>query len=203
MSEQPLSNSDIVLYSLSLLDGTTKKVASETIAIKSFELEPSRFSWRLYPQYPDIEAVRIALFDARKGKNGSLVVGRYGKATGKKVADGWIFSPEGIVWLENNRARIARALGSNQAPVKRTEVSKKLGDLESSTAFKKYAKENSCSSVQLYEFTDFLNASLDTPSSILRDKIAKIRALAATGKNQKILDFIEQCEKRFSTTLKI
>jgi len=203
MKEYLLTNIDIVLYALSLLGGATKKVPSENIAIKSFELEPSRFSWRLYPQYPDIEAVRISLFDARKRKNGNLVSGRYGKATGKKVADGWIFSPEGILWLENNQIRITRALGSSESPIKRTEISKKLNELESSVAFRKYIKDGSCSNIKTYEFTDFLNASLDTPASILRDRIAKVRALSASGKKQKLLDFVELCEKYFSGLLKI
>ncbi|HXK38777.1 MAG TPA: hypothetical protein VJ043_01670, partial [Candidatus Paceibacterota bacterium] len=64
MIREELTNVDIVLYALYLLKGATKKVPTETIAIKSFELARSRFSWRLYPKYPDIEAVRIALFDA-------------------------------------------------------------------------------------------------------------------------------------------
>lgn len=203
MSEYPLTNIDVVLYALSLLGGTTKKIPSESIAIKSFDLEPSRFSWRSYPQYPDIEAVRIALFDARKRKNGNLVSGRYGKATGKKIADGWIFSPEGILWLERNQARIARALGKKQSTINRTELSKKLSELESSIAYRKFLKDNGCFNIKPYEFTDFLSASLDTPVAILRDRIVKICALAATGKRQKLLNFIDQCEKQFSHLLKI
>ncbi|MEX2028003.1 MAG: hypothetical protein WD988_00705 [Candidatus Curtissbacteria bacterium] len=201
MSESFLTNIEIVLYALFLLGGTTKKIPYERIAIKSFELDRSRFSWRLYPEYPDAEITRKALSDAKRTKNGGLVRGRYGRATGDLVADGWIFTPEGIIWVEKNRMRVAQSLGINQNQVNRTEISKKLKELESSVAFKKYLHDNACMNIKPYEFTDFLNASLDTPPSILRDRIDKLSALAKTGKKQKLLDFITQCEKHFPNLL--
>lgn len=202
MKKEDLTNVDIVLYALYLLGGTTKKLPTETIAIKSFELAPSRFSWRLYPKYPDLEAVRLALFDARREKNGTLVMGRYGKATGKRVSDGWIFSPKGIVWIEENTQRLSRLFEMKPVTAQRTEIDKKLHRYEDSSAFKLFLKERSCNNIKPYEFTDFLNASLDTPAPMLRDRINKVRALAATGKRKKLLEFIDECEGCFSDLLK-
>ncbi|OGY99222.1 MAG: hypothetical protein A3B13_02230 [Candidatus Liptonbacteria bacterium RIFCSPLOWO2_01_FULL_45_15] len=202
MIREELTNVDIVLYALYLLKGATKKVPTETIAIKSFELARSRFSWRLYPKYPDIEAVRIALFDARKEKNGALVVGRYGKATGKKISDGWIFSPKGIIWIEENTQRLSRLLEAKPIVSKRTEVDKMLHGYENTTAFRQFLKVGTCENIKPYEFTDFLNASLDTPPSVLRDRINKVRALAASGKRAKLLEFIDKCESNFASLLK-
>ena len=203
MAKEELTNVDIVLYALYLLGGTTKKIPTENIAIKSFRLAPSRFSWRLYPQYPDLEAVRLALFDARREKNGTLVIGRYGKAAGKKVSDGWIFSPKGVSWIENNIQRLSFLLKTKPVVARRTEIDKKLHDYEDSSAFKLFLKEGSCKNIKFYEFTNFLNASLDTPSPVLRDRINKVRALAASGKRKKLLEFINECENYFSNLLKV
>lgn len=201
MSNEDLTNMDVVLYALYLLDGSKKKVFTEDIVLKSFELTPSRFSWRRYPKYPDIEPARRILISARDEKQ--LITGRSGEVKGLKPSDGWIFSPDGILWIEKNKSRIAQYLDINPKPVNRTDVSRKLNELENSTAYKKFLKYKRCTDIKPYEFTDFLNASLDTPPSILRDRIDKISALAATGKNKKLLNFISECKKHFIGLLKL
>ncbi len=202
MSNEDLTNIDVVLYSLFLLGGTQKKVFTEDIAKKSFELAPSRFSWRRYPEYPDIEPTRKSLMDARNQK--ALIAGRAGEAKGFKPSDGWIFSPKGIAWIEKNKSRIARTFNiSNRKSVNRTNLSKKLNELETSTAYNKFLKDKSCANIKPYEFTDFLNASLDTPPAILRDRVDRTSALAADGKNKKLLDFIDECKKHFSSLLRL
>lgn len=197
MNKEQLTNLDVVLYTLYLLSGTTKKVFTEEIAIKSFELVPQYFSWKLYPQYPNLDAVRVALFDAQKPKNGGLVIGRYGKAMSGKLADGWIFSPTGIAWIDQNKSRIAKLLRISQ-PVPRTDIGEKVYKLENSTAYKKFIKEKSCTNIKPYEFTDFLDASLDTPAIVLRERVNRIKAIAAMAKRKKLLDFLEESEKYFS-----
>ncbi len=201
MSNEDLTNVDVVLYVLNLLGGMRKKVFTEDIAKKSFELVPSRFSWRRYTDYPDIEPARKALMEARNQKG--LITGRAGEVKGIKPSDGWIFSPKGVLWIEKNKFKIARALGDNPKPVDRNDLSRKLNELEKSSAYKKFLRVGGCMDIKPYEFTDFLNASLDTPSPILKDRIDKINALAATGKKQKLLDFISECEKHFSGLLNV
>ncbi len=201
MSNDDRTNIDVVLYALYLLGGTRKKVFTEDLAKKSFELTPSRFSWRRYPEYPDIEPTRRTLITARDEKR--LITGRSGEVKGLKPSDGWIFAPEGIIWIEKNKTRIAQTFGKNLKPVDRTDLSKKLNELETSTAYKKFLKEGNVKTIKPYEFTDFLNASLDTPPPIIKDRIDKLSALAATGKKQKLLDFIIQCKMHFSGFLKL
>ena len=201
MSGEGLTNIDVVLYALYLLNGTRKKVFTEDIAKQSFELAPSRFSWRRYPEYPDIDPTRKRLYEARDERK--LITGRAGEVRGSKPSDGWIFSPQGILWIEKNKSRLARTFDSKPKPVNRTDLSKKLSELKSSTAYKKFLRDAGCTNIKPYEFTDFLNASLDTPNSILRDRIDKISVLAATSKNKVLLNFIDECKKHFSNLLKL
>ncbi len=196
-----ITNVEIVLYALYLLGGNTDKVFTEDIALKSFELSSRRFSWRRHSEYPDLESVRIALFDAQKKKVGSLVVGRHGKATGSKVSDGWIFTPEGIVWLEKNKIRIGRILKAGEAVVNRTEVDKKISEYKNTTAYKKFSQGHTCYGVEAHEFTDFLDASLDTPATILRERMHKIRALATTQKQKDLIQFLDSCNEHFADLL--
>lgn len=196
MKKGDLTNVDIVLYALFLLDGTKTKVFTEDIALKSFKLVPDRFSWRKYPKYPDIEPTRKSLMEARNQKK--LITGRAGEVKGEKPSDGWIFLPEGIQWMEKNKSRIALVLKVNPKRIDRTDLSVKLNKLEASTAYKKFLKYKNCKTIKSYEFTDFLNVSLDTPPFIVKSRIDKISALAATGKNPMLLNFINECKKHFS-----
>lgn len=196
MSNEELTNVDIVLYSLYLLGGSRRKIFTEDIAKKCFELAQDRFSWRRYPEYPDIEPTRKSLMEARNQKG--LISGRAGEVKGTKPSDGWIFSPEGVLWIEKNKSRIERAFGKKQKPIKRTEFSKKIAELESSNAFLKFLKEKTCNNIKAYEFTDFLNVSLDTPPSVIKSRIQTVKALAASEKREKLLTFIALCEKSFS-----
>lgn len=195
------TNVDIVLYALFLSGGAKAKVFTETVALESFKLVPERFSWRKYPQFPDIEPTRKALMEARNQKK--LISGRAGEVKGVKPSDGWIFSPDGVRWIEENKSRISLALNTSPKRVSRTDLSVKLNELETSTAYKKFLKYKDCTYIKPYEFTDFLNASLDTPPSILRDRIDKISALVAAGKNNRLLVFINECKKHFSKLLKL
>jgi len=199
MSNAELTNVDVVLYSLYVLGGAKKKIFTEDIAKKSFELASSRFSWRRYSQYPDIEPARKSLMEARNQKK--LITGRAGEVKGLKPSDGWIFSPEGILWLEKNLKRISFTLGRVEKTVRRTESSKRIAELETTTAYSRFIKDGSCVNIKPYEFTDFLNISLDTPPSVFRKRIDAIRALAAYEKKKKLLIFVAQCEEKFSSFL--
>jgi len=70
-----MSDKDIVLYSLYLLGGWHKRVHTEDIALKCYEIAPSRFSWVKYPQYPDLAPARFALEATKKAQYGALVRG--------------------------------------------------------------------------------------------------------------------------------
>lgn len=203
MIKEDIATIDIILYALYLEGGMTKKINTEDIALRCFKLSPFRFSWIKYSQYPSLESVRRPLITARSKEGGSLIQGRHGKTKEDQVSEGWIFTPKGIKWIESNKNRIESLLKLKQSLPKRTQIDKKIFELKNSVAFKKFIREKDCRNILPYEFTNFLNASLDTPSSILRDRLDKIRAIAATAKEQEIINFVDVAEKYFSELLKI
>lgn len=201
MTKEELTNIEIILYALYIKGGKTEKIHTEDIALECFKLSPFRFSWIKYPKYPSLEAIRRPLIGARLKERGSLVSGRHGKTKENQTSDGWIFTPNGISWIEKNKARIESLLGSKQKSLKRTNIDKQIFEFKNTIAFKKFLKDKNCKNILPYEFTDFLNASLDTPSSILRDRVDKIRAIVATAKEKEVIKFINEAEKYYSNLL--
>jgi len=106
-----ITNLDIAVYALAKLNGAEKKVKSEDIAAKCYELSPSRFSWRLalYREkgWPDKYIVKTALEDTKKEKNGGLVEGSYSLDLSK---DGWQLTLAGAAWFRSNTKRIEKGL---------------------------------------------------------------------------------------------
>src|SRR5208283_3350016 len=85
-----LSDKDIVLYALYILGGWQKRVHTEDIALKCYELAPSKFSWTKYPQYPDITPTRFTLETAKKLDSGELVKGQSERKRSARNIGGWI-----------------------------------------------------------------------------------------------------------------
>lgn len=87
-----LSNPELVTIAVALLGGDIDYADREDIAIKVNDIGPGRFNWRKHPERIDLDAVGVALRDAKKPKNGALLVG--------SNATGWMLSPSGTRWIK-------------------------------------------------------------------------------------------------------
>ena len=88
----------LVALALYVLGGGGQVVDTEDVAVRAHDIAPGRFSWRKYPEQINLELVRVALSDARKRENGTLVTG-----TGRS---GWSLTPQGQRWAEANAPRL-------------------------------------------------------------------------------------------------
>jgi len=91
MKIEELSNNQIVTIAVALLGGDADHIDREDIAIKADELATGKFNWRKYPNRIDLNTVRVALNDAKKVKNGQLIVGNNQR--------GWMLSSKGLKWM--------------------------------------------------------------------------------------------------------
>lgn len=80
----------IAAFAIYELGGAKKYVDTEDAAVKAFNLAPKAFAWQKYPQFPNLELVRVALSDAKKRKNGTLLSG-----SGR---EGWHLTSAGLNW---------------------------------------------------------------------------------------------------------
>jgi hypothetical protein len=81
-----------------LLGGAQKRVDTEDVAIKVFDLAPKRFGWRKYPSQINLELVRVYLSAAKNVKLGELLVG-----SGRT---GWSLTRKGLTWLRSAESEL-------------------------------------------------------------------------------------------------
>ena len=92
MQKIDFSKPQLVTIAVTLLDGDTASVDREDVALKVNDIAPGRFNWRKHPERIDLATVSFALQDARKTKNGGLIIGNN--------TIGWMLSPSGLKWLK-------------------------------------------------------------------------------------------------------
>lgn len=202
-----LNNIDIVVYALYLLGGWHERIHTEDIALKCFELAPSRFSWVKYPNYPDNHTAYLSLGDAKKQKYGSLVEGeseRKKEKTTKGVPrfGGWKLSLKGVEWLEANKARIETALGKRATIGKRLDVDRKLRDLIDSMGFRKFMRDGEQADISHATFAESLICTVNTPPEILNERLDQLYATAEILKKNDVKQYLRFCREKFSAILK-
>ena len=92
MENNEFSKPQLITIAVALLNGDTTYVDREEVAITVNDIAPGRFNWRKYPERIDLDAVSVALRNAKKNQNGGLVVGNNTK--------GWMLSPTGLKWIK-------------------------------------------------------------------------------------------------------
>ena len=91
MYNSEFSNVELVTIAVALLNGDKAYVDREDVTLKVNDIAPGRFNCK-HPDRIDLEAVNVALRDARKTRYGELVVGNTKK--------GWMLSPAGLKWIK-------------------------------------------------------------------------------------------------------
>jgi hypothetical protein len=101
----PITHSELLTWAVSLLGGDQRRIDTEDIAVKAFQLAPKRFCWRKYPDQINLELVRVYLSDAKKPEHGELLTG-----SGRT---GWSLTRKGLDWIRSADSRL-QALGANE-----------------------------------------------------------------------------------------
>ena len=94
-----LSNYEIVTLATYLLGGSSLVVDIEDIAVKASQIAPGRFAWRKYPNQINIDYVGSALREAKKPKNGSLLLG--------SSKEGWLLTEQGLAFAEGRAQELS------------------------------------------------------------------------------------------------
>ncbi len=189
-----LNNIDVAVYALYLLGGVEKMVHTEDIALKCYELAPRSFSWTKHPQYPDTEPARIALMDARKSKNGSLVRGD----NKRKL---WMLTPPGVDWIKQHRVIIEAKLKSPLPPPKRQEMARKLHEILNHKSFKVFRAFGQAAQIAEADFVDSLRCTLNSSPADILDRLVQLHSIAAETQNKAVIEYLNFCRNRFAHLL--
>lgn len=197
-----IANYEIAVYALNLLGGVDRRISTEDVSLKCFQLAPSAFSWVKYPQYPDKEVVRFALVDARKAKCGALVQGRAGRGTGQQRSskadpslDGWALSQAGIKWVRENGERMAAVLGSDQGSAGRQEQRQRLARIRDHRVFHRFLEQPEGFSPLLGELAELFRCRVDADSRTWNKRFSAATNLAQTVEDQAVLTFLKRCRE--------
>jgi len=198
---EKLSDKDIALYALYLLGGWERRIHTEEIALKCYELSPSRFSWVRYPQYPDLAPARFALEATKKAKYGALVEGESERKRTIKNMGGWRFTENGVQWIKANRSRIEQRLGRRIPPGDRLSKDRKLKELLRSVAFRNFEKYGGKAEISHAEFVESLVCTVNTRPGILNERLKQLHSAAEELRREEVKDYVNFCREKFNTLL--
>lgn len=197
-----LNNREIVVYTLYLLGGATKRQHTEDIALKCFELMPSAFSWVNHPQFPDKEIVRLALTDAHKEKFGVMVEGRTGQNRGqyrsrklRPSLDGWILTDAGFKWVEGNLTRLKQV---GEVPRDHRQQSLKfLRRVRQHKIFKSFEALGDEFSPSIGMLADLLHCRVDADPDVWEERFDRISKNAKLAGQAEMLAFVERSKAAY------
>lgn len=195
-----VSNRDVAVYALDLLGGWQERVHTEDVALKCYELAPSKFSWVKHPQYPDLSTARYALEAAAKPASGALVKGE-SERTGKKRVGGWMLTADGLRWVRANRARIEKSLREHIPSRNRRPAERKLSELIRSTAFQKFVEHGDQAEISHAEFAESLVCTVNTGRVVLNDRLEQLYSVAEELGIAEVRDFVDFSRRRFASVL--
>jgi hypothetical protein len=196
-----LSDKDIVLYALYLLGGCQKRVHTEDIALKCYQVAPSKFSWVKYPKYPDLAPARFALEAAKKPKYGALVKGESERKRTVKSVGGWILTSEGVKWIKVNKPRIEQYLGKHRPTGDRIAADRKLKEFLKSTAFKKFIDYGEEAEISHAEFAESLICTVNTRAEVLKARLEQLHSIAEELRKEEVKNYVNFCQRKFSLLL--
>ena len=153
---------------------------TEDVAAKCFDLAPNRFSWRKYP-YPNLESTGVALRDGKKQKNGALING--------SSRIGWLLSPAGVDWAQNQDPLLAPADTGTPRLALRREQAAAIDSIRSHTTFKVWQTDAN-NFVSLYETADAVRLTADAPRVIIAQRIDELSNIARMAGLQEMLEFL-------------
>lgn len=201
MEREKLSDKDIAIYALYLLGGWQKRIHTEDVALKCYELAPSKFSWVKYPQYPDLAPARFALEEAKKPRYKALVRGESERKRSVCTIGGWMLTADGIEWIRANKLRIEQYLGKRLPIGDRLPADRKLKVLFDSEAFKKFSTYGEEAKISHAEFAESLVCTVNTGAEVLNDRLQQLYSIARELGREEVKEYMNFCRKNFAQLL--
>lgn len=196
-----LSDKDVAVYALYILGGWRKRIHTEDVALKCYQLAPSKFSWVKYSQYPDIAPARFALEAAKKPENGALVKGESERKRTAQSIGGWMLTTEGVQWIKVNKLRIQQYLGEHAPVGDRLSSDRRLKELLKSIAYKKFRDYGGKAEISHADFAESLVCTVNTRPQVLNDRLDLLYSTAEELGREDVKNYVSFCRKKFALLL--
>lgn len=181
----PATTADFVMWTVCLLGGDQRRVDTEDIAVKAFELSPRRFAWRKYPDQINLELVRVNLSNAKKAEYGRLLTG-----SGRT---GWSLTRAGLQWFRSARSRLKKietsepdGRRSTAGSIDSTRHDRERKRILSLAAWKRWSEGDR--SIVLAEAREVFRLDSYSTASVRETKLTRIRAMF--GNDSELTSFL-------------
>jgi hypothetical protein len=178
------TNSDIFLWALDELGGSSDFVDIEAIFWRCFELAPQRFSWRTRIDLPDYKKCSKALRDAEARRPRLLV--KTGDSFGRQL------SVDGQKWVQANAERLRSQLKPGrvvQEPKQRPR-SRMLAEVEQGAVFAEW-RANRVIPSEKWRLAELLRCSPDSDTDVWRNRLETLKAAAYAADRKDLLAFLD------------
>jgi len=183
-----LTKREIVLISLYQCGGNKKKVHTEEVSHKAFQINRDLFSWKLkkFKNFPDISQSYKALTHLNEEKK------VYGSKHEDPNKDGWILTEPGLVFCKNDLSEYIDIKKNKNNPQQHEKSY--LISINKSDYFKEWVanKDEKLKERTIYDVADLLKVlTSNTPRLIEKFYETKVFANELNEKVHQFLDFIE------------
>lgn len=188
-----ISYDDLLVYALFRLQQENKHTTFENLVYQSFILFPKRFQLPGYPTWPDSSLIDKSWLRCRSDKN--LIYGSKSK--------GFTLTSKGVALAKLTEQKLinVKSVVKNKKGDTRTRSGRLVKHIENSDAYKKFVKSKKADDITEFEFCDLLYSTLDTLPTLRRRNFEELRYHASVYERSDLLDFLEQCKKRFQNLL--
>ncbi len=197
------TNVEVVAWALASLGGAEDEIHLEDVAAKAFALKPGAFRWdrESYARFIDKDKVRVSLTDAAKAEYGELT-----RAVGKKIrgvtkpTDWWVLTAAGILWVQQNSARLSGLFGDKPPSLKR-EVARRLRErLSESELHEGYSKSGHIEPSP-FALADLVECSPDASNAVFRARFEALHAQTRLLGDRDLEGFVDAVAEAFRQIL--
>lgn len=163
-----MNNADAVCLGCYEAGGALRRIDVEHIALAAYELSPSQFCWKHYPDRIDLRKVQNALKDEMRANHPRL--------TGS-VKEGYQLTPIGLEWTQGaSEIRSESGHSDLQNVIPKIEAERRR--LRMSSVFRKYSS-GEVSTITRQDFDAFVRINEYFPESLRTQRIVKMENIVS------------------------
>ena len=155
----------------------------EAIAVKAHEMFPSLFCWRLYPQYPDKDTVRVHLSEAKKPSAGRLVTDQDMRKTGDRIGRIKRFALTGTGMTRARELRLIHGRNAITASKRPLDYARMIQPILDSRAFGQFRGGATMRTIGRHAFLAAFKLFPDASAFVASGRLARIERVVETLPN--------------------
>jgi hypothetical protein len=177
------NNADLIVWSLYVLGGATKRIDVEDLYLKCFEIAPVRLGWRTRPDIPDYKKCAKALQEVEDPKRSNKVrliirLDQYHRQ----------LSVEGVTWCEVHTQVLEELYGAYVPPANNHNHARKVKRVADSDAYSKFARNRQ--SITRGDLAIAFRCTETAPSEVWRSRLDELEVAAKTLQNTGLVEFL-------------